>query len=84
MARVSHDEADVVQLGEPHCGLHVGSARGPDGVVNIVAQLARRRPVGKGVAALVGKVRLHDGRRGLHAAVQVSHPRRHSTKALGK
>jgi hypothetical protein len=74
MARVAHNETDLVRPGEVHCGLDVGSAGGIDSVAHIVAELARCRLCRKGVAALVGKERLHDRRRRVQAVGGMSAP----------
>jgi hypothetical protein len=55
MARVAYNKADVVRPGKLDCGLDIGSAGDVDGILHVVAELARRRPRRKGVTALVGK-----------------------------
>lgn len=69
MACVAHDKTDVVRSGELDCGLYIGSVRGFDGVVDVVAELARSRLWCEGIAALVGEEGLHDRHGRVHAEI---------------
>lgn len=64
MAGVAHDEADVVLGREVDGGGDLGAGRDVDGVRHVVSEGARNGFGEEGIAALVGKVRLHHrGRR---------------------
>ena len=62
VARVTNDESNIVISSELYASNNIIGFRNLYGVCNVVAELARSRSRGKGVAALVGKVVLHDGR----------------------
>lgn len=67
MARVAHDETDLVRPGKRHSGLDIGSRRDVDRVAHRVPKPARRRLWREGVTTLVGKEGLHDRRGRLEA-----------------
>jgi hypothetical protein len=72
MARVANDNTDVVVLCKLERTGDILGLGGLDRVGNVVAELAGNTPVGKGVTALVGKVRLHDRVRGWSAGIMIS------------
>lgn len=65
---VANDEANVVRLGKFDGSNHIVRRGDIDGVVNVVAQETRLGLRGEGITAVIGKVGLHNGRRGCDAA----------------
>ena len=69
MTSVADNEANVVLLGKVNSSNHIVSRGDIDRIVNVVAHQTRAGLCSKGVTAVVGKVGLHDGRRGCNAII---------------
>lgn len=69
MASIADNETNVVTLGKVDGSNHIVGRGDIDRVVNIVAQETRAALEREGVTAVIGKVGLHDGRRGCDAVI---------------
>jgi len=73
MPGVAHNKTNLLSFGELKSRYDVLRLGSFDRVRNVVAQSARDAPIGEWIAALIGKVRLHDrvGRWGAAKSIRV-------------